>query len=48
MTNRIGKKERKTKEVDIIIKILLDEPGEYQIAISAEKEWSGCDENFKH
>ncbi|GAI28921.1 unnamed protein product, partial [marine sediment metagenome] len=38
MTNRIGRKERKTKEVDIKIEILLDEPGEYQIAIKADKE----------
>jgi len=38
MANRIGKKLRKTKEVDIETEILLDEPGEYQITIDAEKE----------
>jgi imidazoleglycerol-phosphate dehydratase/histidinol-phosphatase len=38
---RIGPGERKTKEVDIEIEIRLDEPGEYEISISAEKEEPG-------
>lgn len=38
MPNRIGRKVRKTKEVKIETKILLDKAGEYQILISAEKE----------
>lgn len=38
MANRIGRAIRKTKEVDIEIEILLDEPGEYQISIGADKE----------
>lgn len=38
MTNRIGKKDRKTGEVDIYTEILLDTPGDYQISITADKE----------
>lgn len=38
MINRIGKKERKTGEVDIYTEILLDTPGKYEISITAEKE----------
>ena len=38
MENRIGKKERKTGEVDIEIEIRLDESGDYQISISADRE----------
>lgn len=38
MSDRIGTKLRKTEEVDIDVKISLDEPGEYQVSISAEKE----------
>ena len=41
MTNRIGKKKRKTGEVDIEIEIRLDEPGEHNISLGAEEEEPG-------
>jgi len=38
MENRIGTTTRKTTEVDIEIEVRLDEPGEYQVSITADKE----------
>jgi len=38
MANRVGTATRKTGEVDIEIEIRLDEPGNYQISITADKE----------
>jgi len=38
MENRIGTATRKTAEVDIEIEIRLDEPGHFEISITAEKE----------
>lgn len=38
MGNRIGPATRKTGEVDIEIEVHLDEPGNYQISITADKE----------
>jgi len=41
MANRIGQTIRKTGEVDIEIEIRLDEPVQYQISLSCEKEEPG-------
>jgi len=41
MTERVGKKERKTGEVDIEIEIRLDEPGEYNISLTTDEEEPG-------
>ena len=38
MTNRIGQETRETGEVEINTEIRLDEPGVYQISITADKE----------
>lgn len=38
MTNRIGQETRETGEVKINTEIRLDEPGKYQISITADKE----------
>jgi len=52
MTERIGKKERKTAEVDIEIEIRLDESGEYDISLSTDGEEPGLGTGslnlFKH
>ncbi len=52
MTERIGKKERKTAEVDIEIEIRLDESGEYNISLSTDGEEPGLGTGslnlFKH
>jgi len=41
MAERIGKKARKTGEVDIEIEIRLDEPGEHNISLITEEEEPG-------
>lgn len=52
MTERIGKKERKTGEVDIEIEICLDKAGEYDISLATNEEepdlGAGSLSLFKH